>query len=109
VFRRFVLRAGLVALLYSTIPVFMAHRHVDHGEPAGRAVRKILGRNLSGWRCSAGCGGSLSRSPRITNRETMLSRANRVESHPLADHWYLVRHPGPFFQNDFAGRIAPTA
>ena len=41
----------VVALLDTTIPVFIGkHRHADHGEPAGRAVREILAASRSAWR-----------------------------------------------------------
>ena len=60
------------------------HRHPDHGEPAGRAVRDILAASRSAWRWCCWSRGRW----RMTAQNLIANQAiaaNVVEPHPLAE------------------------
>jgi len=95
----------LVALLDSTIPVFMGRivTLITAGQPEelfskfwphllGMALVLLIARPLA-----------LTTQNLIANQAISANVSNRIR---WQNHWYVVRQSWTFFQNDFAGRIA---
>ena len=97
----------VVALLDSTIPVFMGRIvTLDHGDPAGPAVRDILAACSPAWRVVLLVARPIAQAVAEPDRQPGDRGQRRRTCIRWQNHWHVVRQSWAFFQNDFAGRIA---
>src|SRR5262245_27976514 len=97
-------RLGGRAARFDHSRVHGAHRHLDHGEPAGRAVREILAASARHGAGAADCASD--RAHRAEPDREPGDLGQRVEPHPVAEPLVCGAPVLGVLPDDFAGRIA---